>query len=118
MSNETTENINPLWNADYAKVHFTYRPSGGIRFNNQDLVVFGELTNYGKDPSAVMDFNEEKGIYETDLFLKQGYYDYQYATKEIFKPTIGALLFIQIERILFQNIVKPTQKRKRNIFQF
>jgi len=82
--NETIENINPLWNADYAKVHLTYRPTGGTRFNNQDLVVFGELTNYGKDPSAVMDFNEEKGIYETDLFLKQGYYDYQYATKEIF----------------------------------
>ena len=82
--NETIENINPLWNADYAKVHFTYRPTGGVRFNNQDLVVFGELTNYGKDPSALMEFNEEKGIYETDLFLKQGYYDYQYATKEIF----------------------------------
>ena len=74
--NETIENINPLWNADYAKVHFTYRPSGGVRFNNQDLVVFGELTNYGKDPSAVMEFNEEKGVYETDMFLKQGYYDY------------------------------------------
>ena len=82
--NETIENINPLWNADYAKVHFTYRPSCVVRFNNQDLVVFGELTNYGKDPSAVMEFNEEKGVYETDMFLKQGYYDYQYATKEIF----------------------------------
>jgi len=80
--NETIENINPLWNADYAKVHFTYRPAGGVPFTDRDLVVFGELTNYGKEPSGVMKFNDEKGVYETDLLLKQGYYDYQYATKE------------------------------------
>jgi hypothetical protein len=83
--NETIENINPLWNADYAKVHFTYRPTGGVPFIDKDLVIFGELSNYGKDPSAVMQFNEEKGIYETDMLLKQGYYDYQYATIEQIK---------------------------------
>jgi hypothetical protein len=27
-----------------------------------------------------MVFNTEKGVYERDLFLKQGYYDYCYAT--------------------------------------
>jgi hypothetical protein len=32
-----------------------------------------------------MKFNEEKGIYETDMVLKQGYYDYQYATREQIK---------------------------------
>jgi hypothetical protein len=83
--NETIESISPLWNADYAKVHFTYRPTGGSPFENQNLLVFGELSNYGKDPAAVMKFNDEKGVYETDLFLKQGYYDYQYATEEFSK---------------------------------
>ena len=79
--NETIENINPLWNADYSKVHFTYKPPGAVPLHDQDIVVFGELTNYGKDADAKMTFNEGKGVYETDLFLKQGYYDYQYATK-------------------------------------
>ena len=27
-----------------------------------------------------MQFNTEKGVYETSLFLKQGYYDYCYVT--------------------------------------
>lgn len=79
---EIIENINPFWNADYANVYFSYRPSGNDSFHSSDLVIFGELTNYGKDPRAVMKFNPVKGIYETMLFLKQGYYDYQYALKE------------------------------------
>ena len=79
--NETIENINPYWNADYANIHFTYRPAGGIPFKS-DLVIFGELTNYGKDPNAVMKFDAQKGVYEADLQLKQGYYDYAYTLKE------------------------------------
>jgi hypothetical protein len=27
-----------------------------------------------------MQYNAEKGVYETSLFLKQGYYDYMYVT--------------------------------------
>jgi len=79
---ETIENINPYWNADYANIHFTYRPPGNTAFKSADLVVFGELTNYGKDTAATMKFDATKGVYETDLYLKQGYYDYQYALKE------------------------------------
>lgn len=41
----------------------------------------GELTQYGKDPAATMVYNAEKGTYETDLLLKQGYYDYMYALR-------------------------------------
>ncbi len=81
--NETIETINPFWNADYAKVHFSYRPTNSFPREAGDLVVFGELTNYGKDPEATLIYNPQKGVYETDLFLKQGYYDYQYALKEI-----------------------------------
>ena len=86
--NETIETINPFWNADYAKVHFSYRPTNSLPREAGDLVVFGELTNYGKDPEATLIYNPQKGVYETDLFLKQGYYDYQYALKEIKSGTI------------------------------
>ena len=79
--NETTENINPYWNADYANVHFTFRPAGSVQYPNAELVLMGELSNYGKDKAATLVFNSDLGVYETSLFLKQGYYDYQYALK-------------------------------------
>ena len=79
--NETTEGINPYWNADYADVHFSFRPPGSLPYPNADLVLFGELSNYGKEKSATLVFNPELGVYETSMFLKQGYYDYQYVLK-------------------------------------
>ena len=81
-SNDILENINPLWQSDYATVHFSYVPPGNLPFRNQDVYLLGELTNYGDIDSARMHFNTEKGMYETSLFLKQGYYDYCYVTKE------------------------------------
>jgi hypothetical protein len=81
--NETIDNLNPFWNADYAKVHFTFRPKDGLALAQGDLYIVGRLTNYGEDRDAKMDFNAEKGVYEASLFLKQGYYDYEYAVRQI-----------------------------------
>jgi hypothetical protein len=81
--NETTENINPFWNADYAQVHFRFQPPGGVPYRGRDLYLFGEMTNYGKDDSARLRFNPGIKSYETTLFLKQGYYDYMYATRDV-----------------------------------
>ena len=80
--NETVEKINPYWNADYAKVNFTFVPPGNQPYNGADLVIMGEITNQGRDKQSVMRFNAEKGVYEATLFLKQGYYDYQYALRQ------------------------------------
>ena len=79
--NETTERINPLWESEYATVHFSFVPPGNVPFRNADLYVFGELTGYGKNPGAMLKFNQETGKYETDMVLKQGYYDYVYALR-------------------------------------
>ncbi len=79
--NETLDGLNPFWQGDYATVHFRYKPPGGMPFRN-DLYLFGELTNWGKDTQARMVFNKESGLYETALWLKQGYYFYGFATKE------------------------------------
>jgi hypothetical protein len=78
---ETTEKINPFWNADYARVHFSFKPPNGQPFTQGELIIMGELTNYGKDKEAIMRFNHENGHYEGELLLKQGYYDYQYAIR-------------------------------------
>ena len=80
--NETTENINPYWNADYASVHFQFQPPGGMPYQGKDLFLIGEMTNYGQMEGAKLLYNPDKKSYETTLFLKQGYYDYLYATRD------------------------------------
>ena len=74
--------MNPYWNADYAKVHFTFKPKDGIPYDQGELVIIGQLTNDGEDQDAVMQYNSDKGAYEATLLLKQGYYDYQYALRQ------------------------------------
>lgn len=93
--NETTENINPLWEADYAKVKFRFATPDGHAIPGRDLYVFGEISDYGRDPLSKMTYNADLGMYEATLWLKQGYYDYIYALKtpnsEVFSsdPTEG-----------------------------
>ncbi len=80
FSIQTTENLNPLWQGDYATVHFQFLPPSKSPWIDKDVYLVGKLTNYNLHPDAKMIYNEEKGLYETSLFLKQGYYDYMYAT--------------------------------------
>ena len=77
---QTTEIANPYWQSDYATVNFSFMPAGIAPMNDKDIYVFGALTNYSFDEAARLKFNEEKGVYETSLFLKNGYYDYCYVT--------------------------------------
>jgi len=77
---ETSESINPYWQADYATVHFSFVPPGNTLIPNKDIYLFGRLSDYNLDDSAKMKYNVEKGVYERSLFLKQGYYDYTYVT--------------------------------------
>lgn len=78
----TTENINPLWQSDYARVHFRFVPPGKIVVPGKDVYVFGQLTGYRLDPESRMQYDPESGMYTTTLQLKQGYYDYCYVTVE------------------------------------
>jgi hypothetical protein len=78
---ETMESINPFWQGDYARVHFSYFPPGNRAFAGRDVYLFGEFTNYGRDTSGKMEFNAERGAYEKTMWLKQGYYNYLYATQ-------------------------------------
>jgi hypothetical protein len=82
---EALENINPFWQSDYAKVSFSYFPPGNKPFEGQDLYMFGEMTNYARDNSGKMEFNKGRGAYEKTMFLKQGYYNYNYATLPVNK---------------------------------
>ncbi len=79
---ESIENINPWWQTDYAKVHFTYMPIGNYdQFQDDDLYITGEMTGYTADAAAKMEWNPNLKVYETTLMLKNAYYNYYYATQ-------------------------------------
>lgn len=96
----TTENSdgnNPYWQSDYAYVRFTYVPPGNQAYPGKDVYVFGELTNYLPDDASRMVFNEEKGVYEKTLFLKQGYYNYSYVSIDAKEKTPNRFSFANTE---------------------
>lgn len=78
---ENRDNANPYWQSDYAWTHFTFVPPANKAYEGKSVFLFGELTNYEQNDASKMNFNEEKGIYEKELWLKQGYYNYSYVTK-------------------------------------
>jgi hypothetical protein len=77
---QTTENINPVWQTDYARVRFNYMPAGNTPFPDRDIYILGQFTGGRFNDSTRMVFNTEKGRYEASFLLKQGYYSYSYVT--------------------------------------
>lgn len=77
---ENSDGTNPYWQSDYAYVHFTFIPPGNKAYEGKSVYLFGELVNYEQNDDSRMIFNEEKGVYEKALYLKQGYYNYSYVT--------------------------------------
>ena len=75
---ETTHGINPFWQSDYGTVHFKFDPPNGKPYPDKDIYLFGQLTNYKITDSLKLDYHAEKGMYETSLLLKEGYYSYTY----------------------------------------
>ncbi len=90
---ETTEQYNPMWQTDYATVHFSFVPTGGAEFPDKDVYVLGRFTGGGLNDSTRMVFNPDKKRYERAFFLKMGYYSYSYVTVDksdaTMKPTFG-----------------------------
>lgn len=80
---ESYESINPFWQGDYAFTHFSFVPANRRPVAGSNVYLFGEMTNYASDTTGLMHFNPETGAYEKTLFLKQGYYNYQYATRPV-----------------------------------
>lgn len=83
---QTTENINPYWQTDYATVNFSFVPDSRSPFDDKDVYIIGKLTDYHLDHFTKMNFNAEKGAYEASLFLKHGYYNYMYVTVDRHDP--------------------------------
>lgn len=85
-SSETYETVNPNWQADYAKVYFSYSPPEGIEYVNKDIYIAGQFTGYEFNEKTKMHFNPEKKVYEYTGLLKQGYYNYTYVSVDKQNP--------------------------------
>ncbi|MFC4261868.1 DUF5103 domain-containing protein [Ferruginibacter yonginensis] len=74
----TYESINPFWQGDYATVKFSLVPPEGKPYENKNVYVAGQFTNYELREPYKMRFNETTGLYEASVYMKQGYYSYTY----------------------------------------
>ncbi|MDC6406496.1 MULTISPECIES: DUF5103 domain-containing protein [Maribacter] len=65
--------------AEYTKVHFSlpYTEALGL----DDVYIFGKFNNYALSEENKMTYNENNGMMEATLILKQGFYNYKYVTK-------------------------------------
>lgn len=70
------EGQNPETDADYVYVYFTL-PSKNI-VDGGKMYVSGALANWTLNKENLMIYNYEKAEYECTLFLKQGWYNYEY----------------------------------------
>ncbi|MCG8411564.1 MAG: DUF5103 domain-containing protein [Bacteroidales bacterium] len=74
---DVTKGEFPETEADYVYVYFTLKMATPIKDDNE-LYVWGGLSNFEFTNHNKMRYNFEQKAYECRLFLKQGYYDYQY----------------------------------------
>ncbi len=86
----TTESINPWWQSDYAYVHFTFTPNNNQPFAGKHVYWLGEAAGNKIGDTSKMDYDAAKGVYTKTLFLKQGYYNYTYVTKDTRNPSAKA----------------------------
>ena len=78
--NFVVKNINASNNeieADYAWVYFTLS-APAFRSNSKDVYITGMFNNYSLSPEYKMDYNQDKGVYEQAIMIKQGFTNFQY----------------------------------------
>lgn len=75
----TTEGANMFTEADYSRIHFTLQSE---EIKNKEVYVYGAFNNFDLEANNKMTYNKRRGVYETSLLLKQGFYNYTFATLE------------------------------------
>lgn len=68
---------------DYVWVHFRALTSGQVE---GDVYLYGAFTNWQINERYKLTYNKKKLMYEGKFLLKQGYYNYYYATTKNLKP--------------------------------
>lgn len=76
--------------SEYVYVHFYLKSEDAMP--NGNFYVFGALTNWATENWNKLVYNYEEQAYQATLFLKQGYYNYQYVFVEDGKKTADETL--------------------------
>jgi len=66
--------------ADYSWVYFSLETLEDLR--GKEVYVSGNFNNWKLNNSNKMNYNSENGLYEGSILMKQGFYNYQYVTKD------------------------------------
>ena len=74
----TIEAENNYSEADYAWVYFSLIAS---EIPNKKVYIYGAFNNFETTQENEMVFNKKSGMYEKRILLKQGFYNYTFATK-------------------------------------
>lgn len=75
----TLEGADNNTEADYAVMHFNLLSE---KVSNKDIYVLGAFNNFELNPENKMSFDTESNSYNAQLLLKQGFYNYTFATKD------------------------------------
>ncbi|MFV9551944.1 type IX secretion system plug protein domain-containing protein [Algibacter sp. PT7-4] len=62
--------------ADYVQVHFSLNYPELT--NGESIYIYGNYNNYALNDYNKMTYNAKRNLYETNLILKQGFYNYKY----------------------------------------
>ncbi len=82
----TYETINPLWQGDYANIHFSFVTPDGHPLKDKNIYLAGGFTGYQYTDKWKMNYQPEKGKYELAVPMKQGYYNYTFVTVDTNDP--------------------------------
>lgn len=74
----TLEANNPRTEADYARMHFTLEATAP--FKNKEVYVYGAFNDFSIEQETKMKYDPVQKLYYTDFLLKQGFYNYTFAT--------------------------------------
>lgn len=75
----TLQGDNDAREAEYTKVHFSLPYTEVLALD--DVHIFGKYNNYALTDENKMTYNEDTGMMEATLKLKQGFYNYKYVIK-------------------------------------
>ena len=75
----TINGMNPANEADYTQVHFALE--GKSTFWGKEVYVYGKFSNYELRDEYKLTYDEKDGLFKGKVLLKQGFYNYKFATK-------------------------------------
>ncbi|MFC2127670.1 DUF5103 domain-containing protein [Bacteroidota bacterium] len=75
----TLNSSDPILESDYSLVHLSLEATDSLLEN--DIYVYGGFNNFEIEENNLLTYNEDTKMLEVTLLLKQGFYNYNYVTK-------------------------------------